>query len=72
MKQTILITWVILTMFQLNAFSQDNNAHSRNPKLGITFSTFGENDVFRFDELDGAASYDGVSFFSLGVNYLYP
>lgn len=72
MKRTILITWVILTMFQLNAFAQDNNAQSRNPKLGISFSTFGENDVFRFDQLDGAASYDGVSFFSLGVDYLHP
>jgi hypothetical protein len=72
MKRTILITLVILAMLQVNSFAQDNNAHSRNPKLGITFSSLGESDVFRFDELDGAAHYEGDYFLALGVNYLYP
>ena len=41
-------------------------------KIGISFSTFGENDVVRFDELVGAASYSGRDHFTFGLNYFYP
>ena len=39
-------------------------------KVGITFSSFGNNEVFRSDELIGAASFSGDNFYTLGINYV--
>ncbi len=39
-------------------------------KAGITFSPFGDNSVFRFTELEGAAGFEGTGFHSLGINYI--
>jgi hypothetical protein len=39
-------------------------------KAGVTFSSFGDNTVFRFNELDGAASFSGTGFQSFGINYV--
>jgi hypothetical protein len=39
-------------------------------KAGITFSSLGDNTVFRFNELDGAASIDGTGYHSFGINYV--
>ena len=41
-------------------------------KIGITFSSFGENDVVRFHELEGAAGYLPDQFFVFGINYQQP
>lgn len=44
----------------------------RNKKVGITFSSFGENEPFQSADLDGAASYDSKSFYAFGINYIHP
>jgi len=59
------IAWIVT----LTANAQENQPKG---KIGITFSSFGENDIIRFDELEGAASYNGDGFFTIGANYLYP
>lgn len=53
------------------SFSQVSNNSNNDRAIGITFSSLGENEVFRFEELDGSASYNGTGFFSLGINYLH-
>lgn len=50
--------------------AQEDNTEFRNAKIGITFSSFGENDVFRFNELEGAASYNSDYFRTLGISYV--
>lgn len=48
---------------------------SKMPKagmIGITFSSLGDNSIFRFNEPDGSANYSNESFFTLGVTYIYP
>lgn len=50
--------------------AQDNSPNAN--KIGITYSSFGSNDVVRFEELIGSASYDGDGFYSIGVTYLHP
>jgi len=72
MKRTIFITLAILFINQSLLIAQENETRLSANKIGITFSSFGENDVFRFDELDGAASYNSDYFFTLGINYVYP
>lgn len=72
MKRTIFITLSILFINQSFLIAQENGTKLGANKIGITFSSFGENDVFRFDELDGAASYNSDYFFTIGINYLHP
>jgi hypothetical protein len=66
----ILLSFILVNQsFFLNA--QENVPKIKNGKIGITFSSFGENYVFRFEELTGAASYDSDYFNTLGINYVY-
>jgi hypothetical protein len=69
MKILSIILLVFLNIALITA--QQTIPLSPKQKLGITFSSFGENDVFRFNELDGGASYNADYFYTLGVNYLY-
>ncbi len=41
-------------------------------EIGITYSSFGENDVIRFVNLTGSAGYYGINFFTIGINYTKP
>lgn len=72
MKNTFCILTFILLFFQISLMAQENQEKTRNDKFGISFSSFGENDVVRFDELEGAASYSGDYFFTVGINYVHP
>jgi len=41
-------------------------------KIGVTFSSISSNDAVYFEEVVGSASYEGETFFSVGVNYIHP
>ena len=43
-----------------------------NKRVGITFSSFGDNELVQFASLDGAASYSSKTFYTFGVNYIHP
>lgn len=58
-----------IASFKSNA--QTNEGQTRKGQIGITFSSFGENDVVRSKELMGGASYNGDKFLTFGINYLY-
>ncbi len=45
---------------------------SAGSKIGITFSSFGKNDLIRSEDLIGDASYSGDQFFTVGLTYLHP
>jgi len=72
MKWTIFITLSILFINQSFLIAQDTETKLSANKIGITFSSFGENDVFRSDQLVGAASYNSDYFFIVGINYIHP
>jgi len=61
-----------LLFFQISLNAQENQVKTRNDKFGISFSWFGENDVVRFNELEGEASHSGDYFFTIGINYVHP
>jgi len=55
----------------LSSYAQKNENETRKSQIGITFSSFGDNDVVRSQELIGSASKSGDSFYTIGINYLY-
>ena len=61
---------VLLLTFSLHA--REQKKAGKDASLGITFSSFGDNALVRFEPLDGAASYSGKRFYSLGLDYLIP
>jgi len=62
---------IFATVFSLFLFSLTLNAQDTNKfKVGITFSSFEDNDVIQNSNLDGAPSYSGVGFFTIGINGL--
>ncbi len=70
MKKTTLIIIVFLLSKQVLTIAQENAKQPKINKLGITFSAFGDNIVYRKEELVGAASVTGDNFFVFGINYL--
>lgn len=72
MKKTSFIILTVLLINQRFLIAQESVTKINSNKIGITYSSFGENDVFRFEEPDGAASYSGDYFFTLGINFIHP
>lgn len=62
----------ILSMFLLTCHFANAQKSSHYQRVGITFSSFGENDPIHFTSLEGAASYDSKKFYTLGINYIHP
>lgn len=71
MKQRFL-AFLILILALHSANAQDALKQKRFGKIGFTYSSFGENDVFRNESLLGEASYNSVRFYTIGVSYLRP
>lgn len=72
MKKILLIVVSLVFINLQFVFTQNDSSQVLKGKIGISFSSFGENDVIRFDLLDGDASYDGDYFYTIGINYVYP
>ncbi|MDP2234852.1 MAG: hypothetical protein Q8J88_00335 [Bacteroidales bacterium] len=72
MRKTIFIILSCILLNQGFLIAQENISEFRNAKIGLTYSSFGENDVFRFNELDGAASYNSDYFRTFGISYVHP
>lgn len=65
-------TFIILSLFLFTVHFASSQKNTRNQRIGITFSSFGENDPFYSDDLIGAASYDSKNFYTFGINYIHP
>ena len=72
MKKTTLPFVLLVFIATSSLFAQNNENPTRYGQIGISFSAFGTNDIICFQQLEGAASYYGDKFFTLGINYLYP
>ena len=71
MKKNPLFLLYILVTTALPSNAQKNEPGIQKKQIGITFSSFGDNDVIRFNELIGAASYNSDKFYTLGLTCLY-
>ena len=71
MRKSALFIFCFIFIASLSSNAQNNEDETRKGQIGITFSSFGENDVVRSQELIGSASKSGDSFYTFGINYLY-
>ncbi|MDO9255845.1 MAG: hypothetical protein Q7U54_10065 [Bacteroidales bacterium] len=67
MKKSFLL--IFCSVFTFYSYAQ--KSESRKGKIGITFSSFGENDVIRAEPLMGEASYNSDQFYIFGICYTY-
>ena len=70
MRKSALFIFCFIFIASLSSNAQ-NEDETRKGQIGFTFSSFGENDVFRSHELLGSASKSGDSFYTFGISYLY-
>lgn len=71
MKNKLVIILSILMSYV--AITQAQNEHNkRQGHVGISYASFGQNDVYRSEELIGSASYNSDHFFTIGLNYIHP
>jgi len=71
MKRKLLFT-SFLVLISISLKAQEDSEQNNIGKIGITYSSFGSNEVIRFASLAGAASYDVGNFYTFGINYLHP
>jgi hypothetical protein len=71
MKKPVLLLFCTMLVASFSLFAQKKESKTHKSQVGITFSSFGENDVLRFQNVEGGASYIGDKFYTLGINYLY-
>jgi len=71
MRKSALFVLYFVFVASLSSYAQKNENETRKGQIGITFSSFGENDVVRSQELIGSASNNGDNFYTIGINYLY-
>lgn len=67
MKKLTIVTILFCITFTLQA----QQIYSKG-SVGITYSGLGSNDAFHWQALDGAGSYTGKGFYSLGITYIRP
>lgn len=77
-KSAFLIPLYIIISF--SSYAQNNQGQTMESRIGVTYSTFGEHSIVRFQETEGEAGYsirnnsnsNGTQFYVAGINYLYP
>ncbi len=73
MKRTLFITLFLLSAWSCFLTAQDSWVSDfRKGRIGVSFSSFGENTGLYLTNVDGAGSFDNGGFFSLGLHYAYP
>ena len=70
MERITIIILSILMFKQIHLVAQEKSQNT--PKIGITYTSLGANEVFRFTRLDGAGSFESKGFYAIGLNYIQP
>lgn len=69
MKKTKIIIAAILISTFFNLQAQQTSPRGA---IGVTYSGLGDNHAFYWESLEGAGSYAGKGYFSVGISYVYP
>lgn len=73
MKRGIFIIFFLLSIcMSYSATQESQKPDFRKGRIGVSFSSFGQNTGINLVSLDGGASYENGGFFVLGLNYAYP
>lgn len=66
-----LLSFLLVFIFAFSLYSQENDSSLQGRFVGITFSSFGDNELVRFDnDLVGFPGTSGKHFYTLGLDYL--
>ena len=66
------LAFLFLILSLHSSIAQDIPKQKSLGKIGFTYSSFGESNVFRNESLLGEASYNSDRFYTIGINYLRP
>ncbi len=71
MTKAKIIVLFFICLTSLSSPAQKTELHNRESRLGITFSSFGSNDVIYLQQITGAPGYTSDYFYTLGFTYLH-
>lgn len=71
MKRYLLLLFLVFSISVLLNGHENPDRLNQN-RFGLTFSSFGTDDVIVFERMMGAASYNSDKFYTVGFNYLSP
>ena len=66
----LIITYILLLGIATAMNAQEDKPEKSKGAFGITFASFGGDELLHFQNLVGAASYGSDNFFAIGVNYV--
>jgi len=67
-----ILTVICSFLFLASLTAQESEAPIKKNKIGVSVSFLGESDIFRYQELEGAARVDSRRSFTFAFNYLHP
>jgi len=65
-----LLSLIIVLLFVANGFSQEKSSNNYG-KIGMSYSSFGNNPVVFFKSMDGAPSYNSNHFYTISLDYSF-
>ncbi|RLD42823.1 MAG: hypothetical protein DRI86_10990 [Bacteroidetes bacterium] len=63
---------IIAILISISSFAQEKGSETPFLKVGISYSSFGNNPIVYSPSLDGGAGYEGVDFYTIGFVVIKP
>jgi hypothetical protein len=63
---------ILVSFISLSLWAQSDLSDKPSRRIGISYSSFGESSLIRFQSLVGAPGYHHDQFVTLGINYFHP
>lgn len=70
MKKVLFVLVLLLGSNHVLLTAQGNKTFLSDSKIGLTFSSFGMNDIVSFPSLKGGPGFDSKSFYNIGITYI--
>ena len=72
MEKNVSLLICLILAVALSSFAQQDARPTTKGQVGISFSSFGNADLFTTAKTVGGPGYSGDGYFSIGINYLHP
>lgn len=70
MKKALFVLVLLLASNHILLTAQGNKSFLNDAKIGITFSSFGANEIVTIPAVKGGPSFDSKSFYNFGITYI--
>ena len=71
MKKSPILLYCLIFGISFTSKAIDTESVHGTSQFGLTFSSFGSNDLVSFQKMDGGPGYRSAGFESFGINYIY-